>query len=689
MRKFIFSILSAALFTQPSMGRQLSPEEAFAMNVGRDSKIAIAGSRISKAVYSTPSLEYTVETDDMNTVYVFSKNGGGYWVVAADDAVPNGLLGYADSGEFNAADMPDNMRWMLEEYGKQVAYAANLESTHGINSESLGAHECESVERPCIKPILTTKWGQSNPYNTMCPVVDGQNCPTGCVATAMAQVMSVHRYPSAGIGSKSYKAGKINQTVSFDFASNPFDWDAIAAAGPEASDADASEVAKLMFACGVSVGMNYSLSASSSNYLTASRSLVNVFGYDKGVACLNREWFDDKGWLEVVYSELAAGRPVLYSGTSETDGGHAFVCDGYDCSDYFHINWGWKGGHNGYFLLAALDHRQCGTGFSHKESIIVGIQPPVQGSEVRPVFKFNGDMSIAESTVTRTANTSVTLKCSKGIFNQSVGTAVGYFGFKFVNTSTGEVQYAYNIQKRSFVAGAALVNYTVSTKNFPTEGKWYVIPAIKTESGKWYECCIDRAYKYAYVMTVNGNQLDFVPQSEAIHNSLVNVVEVEEIVLPSKMTYTLGMEIETKVKNRSGYISNKIFTPVLKHNGNTVATGTEMTFDVDGNSTESVKWYSYWQNHVNAGTYQVILVNRYGEQVSNEVELEVENVTTSGIDAIETDADADNMTTDVYTVSGQFVVSYRGTVCPDLQSGIYIMRHRHADGSVESEKVAI
>lgn len=688
MRRFLFSMLCAAMFCQDVVARQLTAEEAFDNAMLQYSmKTPKAGIRVMSSVMtaSQPILSYTVEIDNTPTVYVFSQKKGGYWIVAANDVVSNCLLGYTDTGVFDADSIPENVEWVLNQYGKQVAHAASMENM----AVSDDGHELSQYDvtrnRKQIEPIIKTKWGQTSPYNLYTPIVNGCQCPTGCVATAMAQVMYNYKYPVSGTGKNTISLSGTKYTLNFDEI--VFDWDAIDAASGCANTSSSSDaISNLMYACGIATGMKYTPTASSSNYLSASRAMVKYFGYDNGMACLNRDFFTADEWSDIVYNELAEGRPVMYAGVCPAEGGHAFICDGYDGDNYFHVNWGWNGSYNGYFLLSVLDPKGNNAGFAYNENIIVGIQPARAESEVRPVVHFISDFSVGANVYTRTSKGLVTFKDDKGIISHSVATTTLKFGARLVDAEGNEM-FVESASPLTLLSGQAIKTYTIPMSQFPTEGRWTVIPAVKTEKGEWHDCLIKRDMEYAYVLDATESELKLTSMSEVKKNALVDRdgVTVEEFELPTKMTYTYGMEIKAVVNNLSEKECTKIFTPVLKRDNQIVATGSDLTFDVAGNSTQTVDWRTYLQHSVEAGTYQVAIINRYGKQVSNELTLEVE-LPTSGIE-LNVDDDVEIVKTAVYTINGQFVLTYENAEEANLQPGVYILRHTMADGSTKTEKV--
>lgn len=321
---------------------------------------------------------YTAKADDgMPAAYIFNLPGDGYTILGADD-IAYAVLGYSDSGSVIPSSMPESMRWWLSEYSAQIEYARR----HGIDTPSYApAYE---AGREAIMPLLTTIWNQDAPYNNMCPTAkNGAVCPSGCVATSMAQVMNYHKYPEIGEGLKQYNCSSIGRKLTLNFSRTPFDWDHMLDyyAGGNYSQEEADAVAYLMKACGYSVEMQYSADSSGTQGFTIAPALKEYFKYDVNTRSLFRMPFSSSQWSQMIYDNLHDIGPVIINGQAPLTGGHSFVCDGYDGKGYFHINWGWGGISDGYFAIDALDPEAQGIGgaeggFNFMQNAIFGIQPP-------------------------------------------------------------------------------------------------------------------------------------------------------------------------------------------------------------------------------------------------------------------------------------------------------------------------
>ena len=289
------------------------------------------------------------------TYYVFNVgNNGGYVIAAGDDCVP-AILGYADEGCVNIDNIPCNMQSWLDEYARQI----QLMQEKGLSASRVPG---KSPLMPAISPLLTSQWNQTYPYNMYCPRdTNGRRCLTGCVATAMAQVLYYHRNRSVSQTTREMTSYVTERGVSVDAvpAGSMIDWENMVdsyKANIPTTDEQKAAVANLMKYCGTAVQMDYTSSSSGAFSPCAAHAMVAYFNYSSKTKYLDRgdSGMSDDEWENLVYDELSNSRPVFYSGWAENNTGHAFVCDGYDGEGYFHINWGW-GGSQGYYLLTVID----------------------------------------------------------------------------------------------------------------------------------------------------------------------------------------------------------------------------------------------------------------------------------------------------------------------------------------------
>ena len=310
-------------------------------------------SKTKKAPRKSPQLNLTNYRDEF---YIFNDDSnGGFVVVSGEERMPE-ILGYSYEGRFVVDNLPDNIRAWLDGYAAQVDYLRKHPQTK-ISSYN-------TVQGNSITPMLDCEWNQWWPYNEMCP----NGAPTGCVATAMAQIMYYHKWPEQ---TRAVIHGYTNDKTRFvvpDYPVTNIDWNNIQPSYNEDSTPEQTNaIAQLMAICGASAKTNYDYNESSTLVDKAIKAFPQYFGYDKNISLVNYSDYDLTTWNQLIYDELSNHRPVLYGGSNETTG-HAFVVDGYDGNDYFHLNWGWGGEMNGNFLLTVLPD------FNNDQYAVIGIQ---------------------------------------------------------------------------------------------------------------------------------------------------------------------------------------------------------------------------------------------------------------------------------------------------------------------------
>lgn len=364
--KRLYAVAGMMLCIAPLYARTITPDEAL-QRMG-------SGVHGAKAPASYTLAETRSDASGAPTVYVFADNAGKQYFLSADDDA-EAVLGYLDAPAAGA--MPPQLQWWLGEYSRQISAIRQCPSIRKTPRPA-------AVSRKYIAPMVTSKWGQGNPYNALCPEVGGEISLTGCGATALAQVMNYFEWPEHGTGTG--VSTDINgNSYSMDLSTVTFDWANMADTyGDNATDAQKDAVAQLMKACGYAAKMQYAPWWSESYMANLSAALVNNFGYAPTARTCQLSQYGMAEWENMIYENLANTGPVIYRGNSLRQGGHIFVCDGYDANGYFHINWGWSGGYDGFFRFSALNPYMIYTGidhggFSEGQWAILGIQRPVEG----------------------------------------------------------------------------------------------------------------------------------------------------------------------------------------------------------------------------------------------------------------------------------------------------------------------
>ena len=427
MRKIAVTIIAVLVSSMTLMAERVSREDASLvanhfMNVAAPSS-ADGVKRIAPAKRMVLK-QTSAQTENQYYVYE-NENGEGWVIISANDAVTP-ILAYSETGHFPIENMPSNLRkWM----GKYDKFIKRIE-TDGVEAseetQALWDELRQDIRRAqaavVVGPLITTQWDQGAPYYNLCPGTGTNKAYTGCVATAMAQVMKYWEWPVNGTGSHSYKPLDVNNpydewtgkpnysqrytsTLSANFETTTYDWENMKNSySGSATTAQKTAVATLMFHCGVATEMMYGNDDDGGsgtytlNYTewdtndNAQNAFYRFFKYKKPVGYMRDglkygretyyEKWTDADWTAMVKEELDKHRPIMYGGASD-EGGHSFICDGYNSSDYFHFNWGWSGDGDGYFTLSNLNPGSGGAGggsynFSEDQDVLIGIEPDRQ-----------------------------------------------------------------------------------------------------------------------------------------------------------------------------------------------------------------------------------------------------------------------------------------------------------------------
>ena len=364
MKKIILSIGVLLALAKIGSAKPVPVEKAQAM---AQSFWGSFSSQLNKSTNSDLNFIYSdVEgsrTSSQPAYYIFANPAGAGFVVVAGDDVLEPILGYSYENSINTKELPPNFKELLNSYKKQVSYVR----TNNVQATTEVANAWEAKEKsagvmavyPVVAPLIKTRWGQGDPYNGMCP----GGSVTGCVATAMAQIMYYWMYPGTGQGSHSYKpANYPTQTANFE-ATN-YSWGYMRTTYSAANTAtEKNAVAQLMYHCGVSVDMGYSPTGSGAVTAKTVDSYVDYFRYSNITAYEKSGDYTASAWINLLKSELNIFRPMQMRGDN-----HSWVCDGYNTDDAFHMNWGWNGSSDGYFKLADVSFPNL--------AVVKGIEKP-------------------------------------------------------------------------------------------------------------------------------------------------------------------------------------------------------------------------------------------------------------------------------------------------------------------------
>lgn len=500
---------------------------------------------------------------ELPNLYVFS-TGSGYMILPSNDvAAP--LLGYAENGTFDLEANPALAAW-LEFYSDEIEAAANA-GVQAYDEAAADENEAEEpVARVDVAPMITSQWNQMAPYNAKCPELSGKRCMTGCVATAMAQVMNFHKWPDVGEGSYSYKWERGGQQLSADFSKTEFDWANMTDTYSSAStDAEIDAVATLMFTVGVSVNMGYNTDQSGATSASVGTALMRYFKYDKAMRMAERNRYTLDDWTDLIYGELAAGRPVVYSGKTKAGGGHEFVCDGYRAEDgFFHFNWGWSGVSDGYFALTALNPGATGVGggnggYNYEQDAIIGIQKLQPDSQIQYVMVCAESFTASPATV----GFGEQVTFGGGFINQSFenmpgGIKIGVRIRPFVG-GAGTTRHMYNTENRSIPASMGYRTINVNMPGVMKDGNYVVTPVYMLPGEKeWRQMEAPLNCEGALKATVADKKITFSkydPEEEK-EESGIESVEAAPAAADGAWFTIDGRRLASKPSVRGIYIHN-------------------------------------------------------------------------------------------------------------------------------------
>ncbi len=440
---FLFTLFGAALFATPV--KQDQAKKAAIQFLKSNFKQTKATSSTVELVWSDAGIETKSGTIQINpAVYVFNVTEGVGFVVISGDDVAYPVIGYSDRFNFDSA-MPSNVRAWLRGYSAQINWLR--ENDKQASEATKAAWDALSKGGLQLKTgttvlLNTALWDQEAPYNDDCPTINDTVAPTGCVATSTAIAMKYHAWPDEGTGSYSYTPTTYGKELTANFAV-AYNWDEMPMEYTEGeyTTQQAANVAQLMYNVGVFSQMDYGTEESGALTIDAAAGLVSYMKYDKGLQALEREYYTDAEWVAMVNAELDASRPVVYGGENAYDEGHQFVIDGYNADGYYHVNWGWSGQDNGYFLLDVLDPLDQGTGgniggFSLDQDAMFGMQKEQEGSVYKDVLAFFSGQDQGEEFNGLSTNT------TEFIENQSFEVIAGFIGNLSIRNFTGQINMA-------------------------------------------------------------------------------------------------------------------------------------------------------------------------------------------------------------------------------------------------------
>ena len=457
MKKRVIVVLSVILLTFGAFAKEITEDVAL---------------RKASELMSNKQSNFTGMVNNTNLVrvsgdplyYIINFIPEGWVMVSAQD-VSKPIIGYSTSGSYIKENQPESMRSWFKDIEDQIVDAVKNNSiTHPEWRTNENGNVMRIKRSPAsepVEPLIKVKFNQSKPFNTYCPSDNNGTSVVGCVAVAMAQAMTVSRYPVRPNGSYSYFHTTYgNIYVNYDEQA-PYNWDLII------SGSDGKlEAARLLYHCGVSVKMDYGVSGSGTQTTYIVNALKNYYSYAPSVKVFPRNTYQGD-WEELLLNELNAGRAVVYSGNNGGVG-HAFNLDGHDGNYMYHVNWGWGGANNGYYTIDGMkDGDQI---YTQNQQMIVGIRPPSEA----PSDILLTNMSVKEG--------------------MAPGTVVGDV---IVESEASNPQYEYDLKGHYSIifhdylpAQFYIENGKLKTKamfDYEDGDQSVIIKATNTKNGLWYE----------------------------------------------------------------------------------------------------------------------------------------------------------------------------------------------------------
>ena len=543
--------------------------------------------------------------------YVFNFQGAdGYIIISADDAVVP-VLAYSTEKSYRLQNQADPfIKWMdkyrkeiQEIIRKQMVADDKIEQQWTRLKNGLSIKPEKNTET--VNPLLTTTWDQMQYYHELCPYDNDYNqyVATGCVATAMAQVMKYHNYPQNGEGYHTYNHSKYG-SLSANFGAETYNWSAM----PNNVTSANSAVATLMYHCGVGLEMNYGpaqTGGSSTNSLdVVANALKSYFSYSSSTQFVMRQSYTDANWKNLLKDELNNSRPMEYAGVGQ-GGGHAFVCDGYDANDYFHFNWGWSGYYDGYFHMDQLNPGTGGTGagagnYNQYQQIVYGIQPETSGGGgggTTPPGE--GSPLDLYSTIIVTPNPIdfySSFKVNVAVANLTGENYTGDLTAAIFNSDGANVGF---VETLSNVTLEANFYYTIefSTAGLPVTPGNYTLGIYSKKAGEEWAAVKNGAYTNNIPIIINGPSNDI-----ALYSAIT--------VSPNPIINGEGLSISVDVANYGSYFSGTISADIYTSQGVYEALVEELEGITLNNNTFGTATFTASSIDVEPGTYIIALWNK-------------------------------------------------------------------------------
>ncbi len=549
-----------------------------------------------------------VASSETESVYAFNVKDGGFAIISAYEDAAFPILGYSDTGSIDADNIPDGLRWFMD----------------NVAADNIPVSKGNDYRLEDIAPLVTSRWSQDAPFNSICPVQNGTVTYVGCVATAISQILFHPSNRMQPAGEYSYAWPTYGTPISFDYDANPFRYDLMlddysGDFTPEQGEA----VANFCHGVGVACNMDYGWMQSGCNQYDAADALIYRLGADNGMALVFRDFYEAHEWAELIHSRLAKNMPVMYIGVS-TVGAHAFIADGYqgEEGDYFHINWGWGGMSDGYFLLSALLPEKLGIGggsghdgFNSNQMAYLDICPAKEGSKPAPTIYMTG-MFCAE--FEDAAEEYINFSCQHGlssgpgIFSYALDTVYGGLGMKLVDVSTGEVSYVGQSEDLEFLVYHGYISFTIDSSAFPTDGEYIVSPVFVRDDIR-YDIIQDiETRNELHLICDNGKrQFKSVDISHRVvaENLELNGISMDSDISAIEIVRSKSFPVKVDLRAQNVNYSGAVYPVLLDDNGYIAAKMSRQVFELNDGESITLEWNEKFVPTLAEGNYSFTLLN--------------------------------------------------------------------------------
>lgn len=581
----------------------------------------------------------------------------GFVVVSGDDRFTP-VLGFSEKGSVESeVSMPEGLQYWLSFLSAEMDAAISA----GYQPQ---AKVSASVYKESVAPLLTSKWGQTEPFNKKIP-----NYATGCVATGTAQVMYYWKYPQQGIGN--HTNGYFTQ-YSADFANTTYDWDNMkdVYGGKYDTPAQVDAVATLMYQLGVATDMRWAKpdDGSGTPNMYAGNALINFFGYNQNLYAEQRDCLSLGAWKALVIEQLQTGHPLCYAGMTGGPGaGHFFVLDGYDAeTGLFHFNWGWDGKCDGYYNITALEPGVGGVGagigtFNYDQQMFVNVQPTKTGeyvahfdaSEIR--FPDATSVSNVLVNVNKLQHNSINFKGNPGLAIYNADGSLYMFkpsgngfpaGFNPGSTINDVLTMDFNLSSvadGNYTVCLATLHDNYLDKPFPIRA-YYGNPTYFTMSIASGVANFTPIKSDYYLVDTDAPIVENAAEANTLYE---NVKSTFQVTIKNTGTTAFFDEVGVCVKKQRGGVPMYITVPCSLEPGET------KTLIVSGMVTLAPGNYYLYACYGENGNYSLL---------DNSVPVEVKDNASGIVNTKTDDANAS-----IYSVSGVRVMDTK-----NLQRGIYI-----------------